>query len=67
MQKGYAIPDDELREGLKQDNREYVLPFYRSFRKRYEGTHFTKNPEKYIKYTEKDIVGFIDQFFDSTA
>ncbi|ELT97419.1 hypothetical protein CAPTEDRAFT_153271 [Capitella teleta] len=66
-QKSYAVPDTELKEQLKQDNKEYVLPFYRSFRKRYEGTNFTKNPEKYIKYTERDIVAMIEQFFDSTA
>lgn len=67
VQKGYAIPDAELRGQLKQDNKEYVLPFYRQFRKRYEGTNFSKNPEKYIKYSERDIVSMIDQFFDSTA
>lgn len=31
LQRGYTIPDVELREGLKRDNKEFVLPKYSAF------------------------------------
>lgn len=31
VQRGYSIPDVELREGLKRDNKEYILPKYDAF------------------------------------
>ena len=66
-QSRYAIPDTELRDDLKQENKEYILPFYRQFLRTYRNTNFTKNPEKYIKYTESDIADFVNKFFDSSA
>lgn len=30
-QTGYAIPDSELREMLKKDNRDFILPRYTAF------------------------------------
>lgn len=44
IQKGYAIPDAELRESLKKDNKEFVLPKYREFLAKYRVTNFTKKP-----------------------
>ena len=67
LQKSFAIPDIELRTKLKKDNKDFVLPHYRAFLKKYAHLHFTKNPEKYIKYTEKDVSDFIDQFFDASS
>ena len=67
LQKSFAIPDIELRTKLKKDNKDFVLPHYRTFLKKYATVHFTKNPEKYIKYTERDVSGFIDQFFDASS
>lgn len=34
-QTAYAIPDPELREMLKKDNRDFILPRYTSFFNRY--------------------------------
>lgn len=31
MQRGYSIPDVELRESLKRDNKEYIIPKYNAF------------------------------------
>ena len=67
IQKGYAIPDPELRESLKKDNKEFILPKYREFLAKYRVTNFTKNPEKYIRFTERQVSQFIDSFFDSAA
>ena len=33
-QTGYAIPDTELRETLKRDNRDFILPKYSNFFKK---------------------------------
>jgi len=67
IQKAFAIPDVELRETLREDNKKFVLPFYAAFLKRYKNAHFTKNPDKYIKYSEQDLVRIIDGFFDAAA
>ena len=67
IQKAYTIPDTEMREALKKDNKDYVLPQYRDFLGRYKHTNFTKNPDKYIKYSPADVATFIDQFFDASS
>lgn len=67
LQKAFAIPDPELRQCLRDDNLNFILPFYSAFLKRYQGTSFTKNPDKYIKYREADIRKFIIGFFDAAA
>jgi len=66
-QKRYSIPDVELRESLKRDNKEYILPKYNSFYEKYVNVNFSKNPEKYIKYTPAQVSGLIDSFFDVAA
>lgn len=35
VQRGYSIPDVELRESLKRDNKEYILPKYNAFYDKY--------------------------------
>lgn len=67
LQRGYSIPDVELRESLKRDNKEYVLPKYNAFYDRYSNVPFTKNPEKYVKYTPDKVASMIDRFFDLAA
>eukprot|EP00058_Branchiostoma_floridae_P021667 XP_002607157.1 hypothetical protein BRAFLDRAFT_113774 [Branchiostoma floridae] len=66
-QKGYAIPDQELRQTLRNDNRDFILPAYTAFREKYEPMQFTKNPEKYIKYSPEEVSATIDRFFDLSA
>lgn len=66
-QRGYSIPDVELREGLKRDNKEYILPKYSAFHDKYSTLYFTKNPEKYIKYTPEQVAALLDHFFDVAA
>lgn len=67
IQKAFAIPDPELRDKLKRDNKQFVLPTYAAFLNKYAKVNFTKNPEKYVKYSERDVTAFIDQFFDASA
>ncbi|GJQ81880.1 hypothetical protein Trydic_g9905 [Trypoxylus dichotomus] len=67
VQRGYSIPDVELRESLKRDNKEYIIPKYNSFYNMYAGTPFTKNPDKYIKHKPDEVATLIDKFFDVAA
>jgi exocyst complex protein 7 len=66
-QRSYSIPDVELRESLKRDNKEYILPKYSSFYDKYANIAFTKNPEKYVKYIPAQVSALIDCFFDAAA
>ena len=67
IQKGYAIPDQDLRESLKADNKHFVCPPYKIFLEKYEKMNFTKNKDKYIKYSVEDVEKIINQFFDTSA
>lgn len=67
IQKSYAIPDPELRQSLKQENKNYILPMYQMFHDKYTRLNFTKNPDKYIKYSVDDVGRMIDKFFDASA
>ncbi|KAK2710835.1 exocyst complex component 7-like [Artemia franciscana] len=66
-QRGYSVPDMELRESLKRDNKEKVLPLYQDFYDNYSAVSFTKNVEKYIRYSPAQVSSQIDTFFDVTA
>ncbi|CAG0881649.1 unnamed protein product [Cyprideis torosa] len=67
VQRGYSIPDPELRESLKRDNKEFILPKYQAFHEKYSACHFSKNKEKYVKYTPTSVSQLIDKFFDVAA
>lgn len=66
-QKGYAIPDQELRSSLKKDNIEFIVPAYKIFLDKYKKMNFTKNVDKYIKYSVEDVQVMINGFFDTAA
>uniref|UniRef100_T1J1M1 Vitellogenin domain-containing protein n=1 Tax=Strigamia maritima TaxID=126957 RepID=T1J1M1_STRMM len=53
--KGYALPDVELREGIKRENKEFILPKYQAFYDKYTEIQFSKNPDKYVKYTPIEL------------
>ncbi|XP_033107981.1 exocyst complex component 7-like isoform X2 [Anneissia japonica] len=67
VQKCYAVPDEQLRKMLREENKATVINAYRTFMERYATTNFTKNPEKYIKYHPDQVGSMIDKFFDVTA
>lgn len=66
-QRSYSIPDVEMRESLKRDNKEHICPKYTQFYEKYASVNFTKHPEKYIKYTPAEVSSQIDSFFDAAA
>lgn len=55
VHKVYAMPDPELRESLYKKMSDFVVPLYSTFLLRYRDVNFTKNPEKYIKYSLDDF------------
>lgn len=67
VQKAFAIPDPELRETLRDDNKQFIMPYYRAFLQRYRTVPFTRNPEKYIRYSEDEVCRFMDGFFDAAS
>lgn len=66
-QRSYSIPDVELRESLRRDNKEYILPKYSAFYDKYAHIEFTKHPEKYVRYSPAQCSALIDCFFDAAA
>jgi exocyst complex protein 7 len=64
LQQAYAVPDAELRARLQRASRDYIIPKYKEFYDKYSGVSFTKNSDKYIKYTPASVTDIIDNFFD---
>ncbi|CAB3371705.1 Hypothetical predicted protein [Cloeon dipterum] len=67
QQRGYSIPDDDVRQALIVDNIEMILPKYKMFYNKYSHLPFTKNKEKYIKYTPQQVQDMLERFFDLAA
>lgn len=65
IQKAYSVPDPELKQSLKIENQNRILPLYESFLRKYEDCGFTKNKEKYVKYRVEDIKRSMEQFFSA--
>ncbi|XP_013161565.1 PREDICTED: exocyst complex component 7 [Papilio xuthus] len=66
-QTGYSVPDAELRESLKRDNKQALLPAYTAFYDAHAHLPFSKNPDKYLKYTPLQIATQLDGYFDEAA
>lgn len=66
-QRSYSVPDRRLREELRKELHEAIVPLYTAFHNKYRGVPFSKNPAKYIKYTPDQISALISTFFDTAA
>ncbi|KAL3051894.1 hypothetical protein OYC64_002005 [Pagothenia borchgrevinki] len=67
IQKGWAIPDKEQRDFIRQAQRRVVSDTYRAFLHRCANISFTKNPEKYHKYRPEEVEEMIGRLFDTSA
>ncbi|KAM8730326.1 exocyst complex component 7 isoform 8-T8 [Acanthopagrus schlegelii] len=67
IQKGWAIPDKEQRDFIRQSQKKVVSDAYRSFLQRCANISFTKNPEKYHKYRPEEVEEMIERLFDTSA
>jgi exocyst complex component 7 len=63
-QRGISVPDLLLREGLKRDNLETVVPHYHAFYELYSDCEFAKNREKYVRYTPHHVSTLLNNLFD---
>lgn len=63
-QQAISIPDVSLRNCLKRDNVEHIIPQYNSFFHVYEEVVFSRHPEKYLKYRPQDVSSMLNKFFD---
>lgn len=53
--KSFTISDSSLRQSLTGEIRSIIVPLYSRFYDKYTNIEFTKNKEKYIKYTKESI------------
>ncbi|XP_029311925.1 exocyst complex component 7 isoform X10 [Cottoperca gobio] len=67
IQKGWAIPDKEQRDFIRQAQKRVVSDAYRAFLHRCANISFTKNPEKYHKYRPEEVEEMIEKLFDTSA
>ncbi|KAM4715879.1 exocyst complex component 7 isoform 5-T5 [Anableps anableps] len=67
IQKGWAIPDKEQRDSIRQSQKKIVSEAYRAFLQRCFNISFTKNPEKYHKYRPEEVEEMIEKLFDTSA
>lgn len=66
-QRAISVPDVILREGLKRDNAENIIPQYNAFFESYADVQFSKNPEKYVKYKPQDVSAMLGNLFDDSV
>lgn len=67
VQRCVSVPDVILREGLKRDNAENIIPQYNAFFESYADVQFSKNPEKYVKYKPQDVAAMLGNLFDDSV
>jgi len=66
-QRTYSVPDLELAQSLKKECKSVIFPRYQAFFNKYHTASFSKNPEKYLRYTPQDVSAMMDKLFDSQA
>lgn len=62
-QKMYSVPNTNLRQELRELAKSIVVPLYKSFLARYAEVPFTKNRQKYERYTVETLVEMLSTFF----
>ncbi|XP_073685026.1 exocyst complex component 7 isoform X11 [Garra rufa] len=67
IQQGWAVPDKEQRVAIRQAQKRVVSEAYRAFLQRCANISFTKNPEKYHRYSPEQVEEMIDRLFDTSA
>lgn len=58
-----SLPDSEMASHLRKDIKDLVLPKYNWFYNNHHTVSFSRNPEKYVRFTSRDIIGSIDRLF----
>jgi len=63
-QKHFFIADEELRNQMRQETKERIIPLYKQFIEKYSSVNFTKNIGKYLRYSPETLEGMLNQFFE---
>uniref|UniRef100_A0A672MZE7 Exocyst complex component 7 n=1 Tax=Sinocyclocheilus grahami TaxID=75366 RepID=A0A672MZE7_SINGR len=66
IQQGWAVPDKGQRDAIRQAQKRVVSEAYRAFLQ-CANISFTKNPEKYHRYSPEQVEVMIDKLFDTSA
>ncbi|XP_050980312.1 exocyst complex component 7 isoform X10 [Labeo rohita] len=67
IQQGWAVPDKGQRDAIRQAQKRVVSEAFRAFLQRCANISFTKNPEKYHRYSPEQVEEMIDKLFDTSA
>ncbi|XP_065128272.2 exocyst complex component 7 isoform X9 [Paramisgurnus dabryanus] len=67
IQKGWAVPDKDQRDAIRHAQKRAVSDAYKAFLQRCANISFTKNPEKYHRYSPEQVEVMIDRLFDTSA
>ncbi|CBY42795.1 unnamed protein product, partial [Oikopleura dioica] len=63
----WSVPDDRLRDQLRNEVIDYVKPHFSVFLKTFKYKEFTTKVNKYIKFTEQTLEDEIRKIFDREA
>ncbi|CAG8472348.1 12990_t:CDS:10 [Acaulospora morrowiae] len=66
VNKGYAIPDLELRTQVIKDIKAVLIPMYNRFLEKHQQSEFSKTPTKYIKYDPVTLENMVNRLFDGS-
>ncbi|KXS12403.1 Exo70 exocyst complex subunit [Gonapodya prolifera JEL478] len=66
-QRSFSIPDTELRQQLVQAVRQAMVPLYAKFYDKYQDVEFTKNQQKYVKFTPQQLEKLLGELFDPSV
>lgn len=66
VQTAWKVPDDQLREEMRINISEKVIPAYRSFMGRFSGQLEGRHAGKYIKYTPEDLENYLLHLFEGS-
>jgi len=66
-QQKWAMPDDQTKFQIHAEIIELVVKPFENFRNHYRMVQFTKNIEKYLKYTNESIIENIEKLFDQSS
>lgn len=65
LNRTYAVPDTELRTQLRNHCKNEFLQYYQQFYNYHMNQDFSKNKEKYARFTPELLAAMIDQFFEA--
>jgi len=63
-QSGYTVPNQALRNQLREDNAALIVPLFRAFDQTFRQSGFSsKNPHKYLRFTPREVEEAFLNFF----